>query len=945
MRLLPWLLGPLFVLCGMCRAEDAAQASVPPDFIRDIQPLFAARCQECHGADAQESDFRLDVRSAALRGGLSGKAIVPGNAAASRLIEYVTADPDSGETAMPPEGERLTAAEIELLRSWIDAGATWPDEAANESALDNDVDNPARWAFRPPVKPEPPAVQDAAWPRGAIDRFVLARLEAVGLARSPEADRRTLMRRLSFDLTGLPPSPEEVAAFVADETPDAYEQLVERLLASPRYGERWARHWLDAVRFAESHGFEMNQPRPNAWPYRDYVIAAFNDDLPYDRFVMEQLAGDALGADAATGFLVGGAWDQVKSPDPALTAQQRMDELHDIGSTTAGVFLGLTVGCARCHNHKFDPISQRDYYALQALLAGVEHGERALPLDPSAGREERLAALAAERQALDTSLERFVPLADPRFVAGAGQEPPRPPVHPLKNFERFAPVTARFVRFTVLATNGSEPCLDELEVFTAGDRRNLALAAAGARATASSVLPGVDIHQLAHVHDGRYGNGRSWISNEPGRGWVVIELAEDAVIDTIVWGRDREGAYADRTPVEYQIEVALAPDAWQVVATSADRRPFVAGASSESLHSAAGLAPEAAAELDALLARAAEIDAETASLSSTRTIYAGRFQQPGATHLLHRGEALQPREEISPAGIAAIEPALALSADAPERERRLALARWIVDERNPLTARVLVNRVWQHHFGQGLVATPSDFGANGGRPTHPELLDWLAVEFMQRGWSVKALHRSILLSATYRQASALRAEGLAQDAAAQLLWRFPPRRLEAEPIRDAVLAVSGVLDLSMGGPGYEVFEPNENYVRVFVPKQEFGPAEWRRMIYQRKPRMEQDEVFGAFDCPDAGQAAPRRNTSTTPLQALNLLNSRFQMRQSELFAERLRRESGADPAQQARRAFRLAFQRPAAEDELAAVVALVERHGLAAFCRAMFNANEFVYLE
>jgi hypothetical protein len=306
---------------------------------------------------------------------------------------------------------------------------------------------------------------------------------------------------------------------------------------------------------------------------------------------------------------------------------------------------------------------------------------------------------------------------------------------------------------------------------------------------------------------------------------------------------------------------------------------------------------------------------------------------------------LQPREEVTPGAIAAVGPPLALSADATESDRRAALARWIVSPGNPLTARVMVNRIWQHHFGQGLVATPSDFGANGGRPTHPELLDWLAAEFVAGGWRMKALHRLMVTSAVYRQASAPRVEALVIDAGTQLLWRFGPRRLEAEPIRDSILAVSGALDLSPGGPGYEVFEPNDNYVHVYTPKVEFGPAEWRRMIYQNKPRMEQDEVFGTFDCPDAGQVAPRRNRSTTPLQALNLLNSRFMLEQSSLFAERLMREAGAEPAPQVRRAFQLAFQRDPDPAEQAAAQALIASHGLSVFCRALLNANEFIHTD
>jgi hypothetical protein len=792
------------------------------------------------------------------------------------------------------------------------------------------------WSFRPVVRPPVPAIATPGWVRDPIDCFLVARLEKDGLTPSPEADRATLLRRLKFDLLGLPPTPEEVAAFVSDPRPDAYERLVERYLASPQYGERWARHWLDVVRFAESDGFEMNQPRPDAWPYRDYVIRAFNDDKPYDRFVTEQLAGDAFGADAATGFLVGGPYDRVKSPDVVLTAQQRADELHDMVSTTGSAFLGLTVGCARCHDHKFDPISQKDYYGLSAVFAGVQHGERPLPSAESPSRRRQAEELRRQLAAATADLEALEPPARPTEPAGR-----RLPVNPRVNVERFAPMTARFVRFTVLATNNLEPCLDELEVFTAGpDPRNVALASAGATATSSgdfSAAP--DLHRLDHINDGQYGNGRSWISSEVGRGWVQVELKEPAVIDRVVWGRDRQGKFADRLAVHYRIETAVRPGAWTVVASSEDRLPAGSPAS----------VPPALGEKDRvayrqLSARRAYLERRLADAERLPTVYAGQFTTPPKTYRLHRGDPMQKREPAPPSGIAVFGARLRLSADAPEQARRLALARWITDPRNPLPARVLVNRLWHYHFGQGIVNSPSDFGLHGGRPSHPELLDWLAAEFVEHGWSIKHLQRLIVLSAAYRQASTASPRGLAADAGDRLLWRYPPRRLEAEPLRDAILLVSGNLDLRMGGPGFDLFEPNTNYVKVYTPKKEFGPAEWRRMIYQSKPRMQLDDTFGTFDCPDAGQIAPRRTSSTTPLQALNLLNSRFLVQQAGLFAGRLRREAGDDPAAQARRGFLLAFGREPSAEELGAAERLIRAAGLAVFCRALFNVNEFVYV-
>jgi len=783
------------------------------------------------------------------------------------------------------------------------------------------------WALRAPVRPEPPGVKQSNWVRNPIDAFILARLEQKDLALSPEADRRTLIRRVTFDLTGLPPTPDEVQRFVEDKSSDAYEKVVDRLLACPRYGERWARHWLDVVRFADSHGFEMNQPRPNAWPYRDWVIRSLNEDKPYDRFVFEQIAGDTCGADEATGFLVAGPYDQVKSPDPVLTAQQRADELHDMVSTTSSAFLGLTVGCARCHDHKFDPVSQIDYFRMVADLAGVQHGERALRRGDEPEREKRAAEARQALVAMDLKLDALQPLADPQ-ARGA-----RPPVNPLRNVDRFEPVDAKFVRFTILATNNLQPCLDELEVYSAGEEaRNVALSPTGAHVTSSGDYPGNPIHKLEHLNDGRYGNGRSWISNEDGKGWVQVELAQVMRIDRVVWGRDREGKYKDRLATKYRLELSPDGKAWRLLASSDDRQTTDPAGTP-------GVVPPSD-----LVAQKQALEQKLKELTAQPMVYGGTFTQPAPTRRLQRGDPMQPLEPVAPGGVAAVAPKLDLPPDAPEQQRRVALARWITDPANPLTARVIVNRLWHYHFGRGIVATPSDFGKMGAKPTHPELLDWLATELVAQQWRLKPIHRLIVTSATYRQSSASRPDALLADADAALLWRMPPRRLEAEAIRDSILFVSGKLDLTVGGPGFDVFKPNDNYVRVYDPKDQFGPAEWRRMVYQFKPRMQPDGTFGAFDCPDAAQVAPKRTTSTTPLQSLNLMNGPFVVQQSRFFAGRVKKEAGEESGAQAARAFQLAFDREPGEAERAAAIELVHRHGLVALCRALFNANEFVYL-
>lgn len=759
---------------------------------------------------------------------------------------------------------------------------------------------------------------------------MLARLEAEGLEPSPPAGRVAFARRLSLDLLGLPPSWEEARDFGLNDSPDSDERLVDRMLASPRHGERWARHWLDVIRFAETNGFEMNQPRDNAWRFRDYIIRAFNEDRPYDQLIVEQLAGDGLGADVATSYLVAGPWDQVKSPDPQLTQEQRQNELHDMVSATGSTFLGLTVGCARCHNHKFDPISMKDYYGLQAVFSGVQHGER--EIDETGDGAARAAELARAEAALGHIEERLLelePLARPEVAAG-GQAASRVAVDPRGNVERFAPVEVRLVRFTVLATNGGEPCLDELEVFTPGpERRNLALATLGTRARASSVFAGSDLHKLEHLNDGRHGNSRSWISAEPGAGWVELELPAAAVIDSVVWARDREGVFKDRLPVEYRVEVAPSREApWRLVAGSSDRaRP--------------GTEPPLQPKAASLREERRRLAEDVARLRSRPRAYAGMFTPPPETHILRRGDPLLPGEVVGPGAIEVLGPPLGVSVDSPERGRRLALARWITGPARELAARVMVNRLWLHHFGEGLVSTPGDFGANGERPSHPELLDWLACELIESGWSLKHLHREIVLSSTYRQTSAPRPEALARDAQSRLLWRYPPRRLDAEALHDTILATAGVLDLAMGGPGYSAFNPNENYVRVYEPKTSFGPGDYRRMVYQKKVRMQQDGTFGAFDCPDGGQVCSKRARSTTPLQSIGLLNSPFTL---EVAAACVRGLSSFEPSQQVTELFRRSLARDPSAEELAMVVDLVRSHGLRAFARVLFNSNELLFL-
>ena len=938
------LLALAWIYCAAAAARlDAAD---PIDFERDVAPVFVRHCAGCHNSSDLAGGLDLTQSATAHRGGESQQpAIVPGDAAASQLLARITA----GE--MPPEGkgQRPSASQVAQLTAWIASGAAWPTGRTLSTAEFTTDLRAGRdwWSLSVPKRPPVPAVRQSQRVRVPLDAFVQARLEEQGLSPADETDRATFIRRVSLDLLGLPPTRQEIDEFAGDAAPDAYEKLIDRMLASPRYGERWARHWLDVVRFGESNGYETNTARPNAWPYRDWVIQAINDDLPYPRFVLEQLAGDQLGIDAATGFLVAGAHDGVGSPDIELTLQQRLNDLDDIVSTTSSGFLGLSANCAKCHDHKFDPISQRDYYSLQAIFAGVQHGQRAWRTAGSDQRRLQEIELRQKLAIIEREAQELTRAQQPLAHIGPTPAPAkRPAVNARMNVDRFAPVRARWVRLTVLATSQSEPCIDELEIFSANEpSRNIALATLGAKAAASSVFSNgtSSLHKLDHINDGHYGNSCSWISAETGTGWVRIELPQPTVVDCVAWARDREGQFRDRLPTRYRLEVSENGEAWQVVANSEDRQSYDPAATAVNMSATDGLPPEVAERVASLRRQAEAILARLDQLAP-REIYAGTFAQAEPTHLLYRGEPLQKRDAVNPGAIRAVGDSLTLAADAPEAERRVALAQWIGSPLNPLTARVFVNRIWHYHFGQGLLKTPSDFGFHGGRPSHPELLDWLAIEFMEGGWRPKALHRMIMLSATYRQSSQPNPRCTATDAGNRLLWRFAPRRLEAEAIRDAVLWTSGALDLRMGGPGYEVFEPNTNYVKVYTPKKSFGPAEWRRMVYQNKPRMRQDATFGEFDCPDSSQTMARRNISTTALQALNLLNGPFMLQQAGLFAARLEREHPSDRDAQIDAAFWLAFGRAPDNDEQAAARTLIVEQGLSVFCRALYNANEFVYL-
>jgi mono/diheme cytochrome c family protein len=986
-------------------APERTAAAQP--FDEQIAPLLARRCLECHNPSDNKGDFDLTRAESALAGGASGAAIVAGKPEESYLWERVSGD------EMPPQ-KPLSTADKQLLRDWIAAGAAWGQSPIDRFRFTSDIRAGYDWwALKPVQVHQPPPVRQDGWPRGAIDRFVLAKLEAAGLSPSPEADRRTLIRRVSFDLTGLPPSPEQVAAFVADLDPAAYEKLVDRLLASPDYGERWARHWLDVARFGESNGFEYDEPRHNAWPYRDWVIHALNRDLPFDEFVRQQLAGDALSPDEpeaikATGFLVAGAYDTAgqNQQSAAMKAVVRQDELEDLVGTVCQTFLALTVNCARCHDHKFDPIRQADYYRLTSALGGVRHGERDVtrPADVAefarraAERQTRAIELAARIQALDEPIRARIRAE--RKVPGA----PRPiaPV-PLARWDFAQDLRdhqgglhgkaqgGALVQSGGLSLDGGEACVMTVPLDTDLQAKTLEvwvslnnLRQAGGGAISVQTLDGgvFDAIVFGEREPERWMAGSNGFARYRSfDGPRETEADKRPVHVAIVYGSDgtiagyRNGqpygtAYRGSTPVAFK--AAAAQVVFGVRHGAAGGNKMLSGViqraqlydralTAEEVAASAGVATDFVSQSDVVARLAPDALAERRRLSEElaplqaapapdkQVAYAVTPRQPEPAHLLLRGDSRQPGAVVSAGGVASLDGLSAdfgLSPEAPEAVRRIALARWITGPQNPLFTRVIVNRLWHYHFGVGLVDTPNDFGFNGGRPTHPELLDYLAVTLVARNWSLKDLHREFVLSATYRQASMHNPAAARLDADNRWLWRRSPQRLEAEAVRDAMLVVAGQLNPARGGPGFrDCREVLRSGTYTYEPADPIGDQFNRRSVYRAWIRGGRNGLLDAFDCPDPSTTAPKRAVTTTPLQALALLNSAFVLRMADKFVERIEREAGEDVERRIARAYQLAFGRNPQEDELALARQIVGRHGLAVLARAIFNSNEFLYVD
>ena len=939
------------------------------DFVKEVQPVLEANCYDCHGEDKQKNGLRLDSVAGILKGSDSGEPLfVRGSSGESLLIRMVTStDP---KHMMPPMGDRLKAEEVGVLKAWIDGGAAMPGEKEAAAGMQLKTDH---WSFQAVRRPEVPGVVAGG---NEIDAFVGEKLKEKGMAPLGEADKRTLVRRIHLVMHGLPPSPAESEAFVRDDRPEAWEELVEKVLASPRRGERWARHWLDVVRYADTHGFEVNTERPHAWHYRDYVIRALQNDTPFDQFIREQIAGDQLGQDTATGFLITASVllpGQIGADEPSKRLA-RQDAIDEIVVNLSQSFLGLSIGCARCHDHKFDPISQEDYYAMQAFVAGVDYEDRLVDTPWAIENKERGERISDELRAIDRELLRLEPLARPnpqRFQIGTDLQnlqdlvavlPKRPRVQPTINSERIAPTETRGVRFSILQTNRLEPCIDEFEIFNPLGE-NVALSSRGTQVTSSGDSVAPDRHELRLVNDGSYGNSRSWMSNQVGKGTLTFEFTDPVIVERLVWGRDRLGEFQDRLAIQYTIQL-LGPDGqWTLVADDSDRNSDALDPAPQGSDSASNAAPnspstnpssEDFAAFQTLQTRQKQLQNDRKTWQENQKAFAGRFRTPDAIHLLLRGDPEQPQQKVEPR-IPGFFGQLGIDPSESEPKRRMAIADWIASPSNPLTPRVIANRIWQGHFGIGLVDTPNDFGIHGQPPSHPELLDWLAAELIANNWSLKSLHRAIVLSKTYRQSSQSNEKGLEIDADCRLLWRYPLRRLEAEAIRDSILAVSGQLNTAMFGRGYDLFAQRGG-LSGFQPIEQFQGQGLRRMIYAHKVRREREAVFGAFDCPDAGQSTGLRRTSTTPIQALNLLNSVFTIEQSKAFAERLHREAGsrgqtgsrgesqADPTQLIKAAYQHSLCRDPTPDEIADALPVVQELGVETLCRALFNCNEFLFL-
>jgi mono/diheme cytochrome c family protein len=769
-------------------------AAVKVDFARDVEPIFSSRCYECHGEKKSKSGLRLDDKTRALRGGDSGKPIfISGQSAQSQLILRVAGlvKPDE---IMPAQGERLTSQQIGLLEAWIDQGASWPEAAKKP-----------HWAYVKPVRPALPKVQHSRWPRDPIDNFILARLEKEKLAPSGEADRAALIRRVSLDLTGLPPTIDEVDAFVADRSKDAYEKLVDRLLASPHFGEKWARLWLDLARYADSHGYEKDPPR-SMWPYRDWVINAFNANMPFDQFTIEQIAGDMLPKATQEQRIASGFHrnTMINTEGGVDAEQSRVETIVDRVNTTATVWLGSTLGCAQCHSHKYDPFTQQEYYQFFAFFNNADEPKLELP---SAEQVARLKQLSEDVPKLEADFKKAAPELSAAQAAWETK-------------------TTHDLARAAISTNATD------------------------KPSAAADIPSNIVKNLKVPASARTTQERDEISDYFRSQAAELKTVRDQLAE----------------------------------------------------------------------ARKAKEDLEAAIPS---TLVMKERAEPRETHVMIRGNFLNTAEKVSP-GVPAFLPPLPKG----EPANRLTLARWLVSPENPLTARVTMNRFWEQIFGRGLVETLEDFGTQGERPTHPELLDWLATEFMRQDWNMKAMLRLMVTSATYRQSSRSTPELIERDPYNRLYARGPRFRVPAETIRDIALEASGLLSPKMGGPSVFPYQPDGIWTQIYSGDQwvtSKGEDKYRRGIYTFWRRTSTYPAYISFDAPSRELICPRRQRSNTPLQALTTLNDPAFVEAAQALARRVMKQSKGNVEADAAYAFRLCVARAPQSKETKRLVALYEQ--------------------
>ena len=955
------------------------------DFVREIRPIFEKHCYECHGAEKQKNDYRLDIKAVAL------KNIVAGKSAESPLFQFVSGK--EKDTPMPPKS-KLSSTELESLKRWIDEGAKWPD-GVDVAKLEDKTD---WWSFKPLKSGEQRAKG------GEIDSFIHSKLKEKGLAPAPQADARTLIRRLFFDLNGLPPAPSDLSDW-SNLSDDRYEKLVDHLLDSPRYGERWARHWLDLVHYGETHGYDKDKPRLNAWPYRDYVIRAFNNNKSYARFIEEQIAGDALypgttDGITALGFIAAGPWDYIghaEVPETKLDGKiARHLDRDDMVQNAIGSFCSLTVQCAQCHYHKFDPISQEDYYSLQAVFAGIDRTD--VDYYPDDATMQKFAAVQKQKkQITDTIAALEEPLkkkageaytALSKRIDGAAEKGANPNAKPDFGYHSAISPMQDAVKWLQVDLGKSvqverivlKPCYDDFGKIGGGFgfpvRFKIEVS------DDPEFKTGVTLvwrkHDATFMHDFANPGLKPFETGTAGDDGVTGRFARVTAVKLAKRSNDYIFALAEMEVYDSKTGPNLALGRPVTSLDSIEAAPRWRKANLTD-----GIAPESRTEDDKLklirerdalmLAQADETtkkklrDARKQrdalpQLPAPQKIYAGAVHYgsgafkgthgiPRTINILKRGDMKQPAQEVRPGTVTALSELLQVPfkvAGDHESARRAALAKWITDKNNALTWRSIVNRVWQHHFGRGLVDTANDFGRMGGKPSHPELLDWLAVTFRDDfDGSLKKLHKLIVMSQTYRQAS--ESSGLSDKSDAANMWcsHQNRRKLDAESIRDSILAVSGKLDLTMGGPSFQDFvidKPQHSPHYEYHLHDPEDPKSHRRSIYRFIVRSQQQPFMTVLDCADPSMRVDKRNESLSPLQALAMMNNGLTVTMAKHFAKRVTKEAaGLD--QQMKHAFILALSREPKPDELAPLVDYAKRDGLENACRVILNLNEFSFVD